>query len=125
MVEYFKSNIISSTPTFPSFSSPSFLGFEAKHGEHVECLDLDRDARVSVGVGSVSQACPSVDTPLFNAGWPLSSPSSIASANENGVNRNGDVLGGTIHSNIRRIGLQVFKYAFRKTERTQVFGVCV
>jgi hypothetical protein len=51
--------------------------FLAKHGNHVGFLDLDGDA------GSALQACPSVDTLLFSADWPLSSPSSIASANEN------------------------------------------
>jgi hypothetical protein len=75
-----------------------------------------------VDVGSALQACPSVDTLLFNAHWPLSSPSSIASANENGVNGNGDVFGGTVHSNVRRIGLHGLVYAFRKTERTQRYS---
>jgi hypothetical protein len=75
-----------------------------------------------VDVGSALQACPSVDTLLFNADWPLSSPSSIASANEIGINGSGDVFGGTIHSNVRRIKLHGLGYAFRKTEHTQRYS---
>jgi hypothetical protein len=52
---------------------------------------------------------------------PLSS-SSIASANENGVNRNGDALGGTIRPNVRRMRLHGFGYAFRKTGHTQRYS---
>jgi hypothetical protein len=65
MVKYFKpNNIRLSNHTFPSFSSPSFRGFLTKLGELSEYLDLDGDA---VDVGSTLQACPSVDTLLFNA----------------------------------------------------------